>query len=177
MKMKINKGFTPSLENGTVFSKRGKAVVPFFSAGFTLMELLMVICIMAIILALSFPFFSSLIKKESLEKDVAGLTSFIRNARLLAVSSKNAAAFGVHLESGRAVLFEGASYVPGGPNEKVIVFSDKVYMSSYALNLGTEDIVFSRLIGSTLNFGTITLSLKDDSVSTTITILKTGVVQ
>lgn len=141
------------------------------------MELLMVICIMTIILALSFPFFSSLIKKESLEKDVAGLTSLIRNARLLAVSSKNATTFGIHLESDRAVLFEGGSYVSGGANEKVLVFSDKVYMSGFSLDLGTADIIFNRLTGNTSNFGTITLSLKDDSASTTITILKTGVVQ
>jgi len=145
--------------------------------GFTLTELLVVIAIMAIILSISFYFFSNLNKKEALEKDVAGLTAFIRNARLLSVVSKDASPFGIHLEGGRAVLFEGNIYTAGGVNEKIIAFSKEVYMSSYSLNLGSPDIVFTRLTGNTSDFGTITLSLKDGSASTTITILRTGVVQ
>jgi len=141
------------------------------------MELLVVICIMTIILSISFYFFKGMGKKDALEKDVAGLTSFIRNARLLSVASKDAMPFGIHLESGKAVLFEGNIYVAGGANEKIIEFSKEVYMSSYSLNLGTPDIIFARLNGNISNFGTITLSLKDDSASTTITILRTGVIQ
>lgn len=147
------------------------------SHGFTLMEILVVISIMAILLTLSFAFFSKLGNKDALEKDVAGLTSFIRNARLLSVASKDASAFGIHLESGKVVLFEGNTYTPGGANEKVMEYSGKVYMSSYNLNQGNPDIVFTRLSGNTLNFGTVTLSLKNNSASTTITILRTGVIQ
>ena len=141
------------------------------------MELLVVICIMTIILSISFYFFSGLSKKEALEKDVAGLTAFIRNARLLAVASKDAMPFGIHLENDKVILFEGNVYTAGGANEKVMTFSPQVYMHSYALNLGSPDIVFARLNGNTLNFGTITLSLKDNSTSTTVTILRTGVIQ
>lgn len=141
------------------------------------MELLVVIGIMTIVLSISFYFFKGMGKKDALEKDVAGLVSFVRNARLLSVASKDAMAFGIHLQSDKAVLFGGDSYSAGGPNEKIIEFSKEVYMSSYSLSLGTPDIVFARLTGNTTNFGTITLSLKDDSASTTITILRTGVIQ
>lgn len=144
---------------------------------FTLMELMMVIVIFSIILSVSFYFFSGFGKKEALEKDVAGLTAFIRNARLLSVVSKDASVFGIHLENDKAVLFEGSTYVPGGANEKILIFSPKVYLYSYSFNNGGVNIIFNRLTGNTANFGTVTLSLKDNSASTTITILKTGVIQ
>lgn len=141
------------------------------------MELLIVIIIMTIIMGVSFYFIPQWGKKDALEKDVAGLTAFLRDARLVSVSSKNASSFGIHLESDKVVLFEGNSYVAGGANEKIMDFSGKVYLYSYSLNLASPDIVFDRLTGVTSNFGTITLSLKDNSASTTITILQTGVVQ
>lgn len=141
------------------------------------MELLMVIIIMIIVMSIIFYFFSGFNKKDALEKDIAGLTAFIRNARLLSITSKDAMPFGIHIESGKAVLFEGNIYAPGGANEKIIEFSKEVYMSSYSLNLGSPDIVFTRLTGNISNYGTITLSLKDNSTSTTITILRTGVIQ
>ena len=141
------------------------------------MELLTVIIILSVIMSITFYFFGGFGKKDALEKDIAGLIAFVRDARLLSIASKDAMPFGIHIENDKAVLFEGSTYVPGGTNEKVIVFSDKVYMYSYSLNLGIPDIVFARLTGNTSNFGTITLSLKDNSASTSITILRTGVVQ
>lgn len=141
------------------------------------MELLVVIGIMTIILSVSFYFFSGFSKRNALEKDTASLVALIRNARMLAINSKDAMPFGIHLENNRAVLFEGNAYVAGGVNEKVFDFSSEVYISSYSLNTGGSDVVFARLSGSTLNFGVITIFLKNDSASTTVTILRTGVIQ
>lgn len=145
--------------------------------GFTLSEVLVVIGIFAIIATLAVISFSGLNDREALEKDASGLVSFIRDARMLAVSSKNAALFGVHLEAGRAVLFEGDSYIPGGAGQKFLELSPKTYISAFSLNEGGSDIVFSRLTGVTSDFGTVKISLKDDTASTTITVLPTGVVQ
>ncbi len=141
------------------------------------MEILVVIGVFMVIMSISFYYLSGFNKKEALEKDVAGLTALIRNARLLSVASKDAQLFGIHLDTDKAVLFEGSTYTPGGEDERVIVFSKQVYMSGYALNLGTPDIVFSRLVGNTQNYGDITLSLKDDSASSTISVLQTGVIK
>lgn len=145
--------------------------------GFTLIEILTVIAILTIIFSMTFYFFNAMGRKEALGKDVAGLSSIIRNARLLSVASKDASPFGVHLENNKAILFEGSSYVAGGENEKVVAFNGNVYISSYSLNGGGSDILFTRLTGNTSNYGTITLSLKDGSASTTITVLQTGVIK
>src|SRR4030042_5171619 len=144
-----------------------------FNRGFTLIEVLVVIAIFTAIFSISLYFFGGLSKKESLEKDIASLTALIRNARLLSVASKNASAFGIHLEGDRVVLFEGTSYISDGPNEKIIFFSREVYLHSSFINGGGADIVFARLTGATANYGNITLSLWDNSASTTITVLKT----
>lgn len=146
-------------------------------SGFSLIEILIVIGILGMLLSMSFYFFPAFGKRDALEKDVAGLVAMMREARSSSVLSKNASAFGVHLQENKAVLFEGDSYVSGGPNEEVMQFSKKVYLSSYSLNMGGSDIVFDRLTGNTSNYGTVTLSLKDNSTSTTITILETGVVK
>ena len=148
-----------------------------YKKAFTLLELLIAISIIMAVLFMSFNFFIKFGQKDALEKDKAGLISLMRNARLLSVASKDATAFGVHLESSKAVLFQGGTYVAGGANEKVMEFSKYVVMSGYALSQGTADIVFSRLTGNISNYGNITLSLTDNSTSTMITILQTGVVQ
>jgi len=141
------------------------------------MEVVVVIGIFAVVLSMVFYFFPRLNKKEVLEKDVSSVLALIRNARVLSVASKNASPFGIHLEEDEVVLFEGSTYLAGGDNEKIVVLSKNVYMSDYSLNLGSPDIVFARLVGGTSNYGTITFSLSDDSASTTITILGTGVIQ
>lgn len=145
--------------------------------GFTLIEILMALSVMGVILFITFNFFGSFRSKDALEKDEAALVSLIRNARLLSVVSKNALPYGIHLEASKAVLFEGVSYVAGGPNQQTVEFNKLVYLQNYNLNQGTPDIVFARLTGNTLNYGTIVLALKDLSTSTTITILQTGVIQ
>ncbi|PIR39971.1 MAG: hypothetical protein COV33_02345 [Candidatus Zambryskibacteria bacterium CG10_big_fil_rev_8_21_14_0_10_34_34] len=145
--------------------------------GFSLMEVVVVISILVVVLSITFYFFPKLNKKEVLEKDVSSVVALIRNARVLSVASKNTSPFGIHFENNKIVLFEGGAYVAGNDNEKIVTLSKDVYMSGYLLNLGSPDIVFSRLIGNTSNYGTVTFSLKDDSASTTITILGTGVIQ
>jgi len=141
------------------------------------MEVVVVISILVVVLSITFYFFPKLNKKEVLEKDVSSVVALIRNARVLSVASKNTSPFGIHFENNKIVLFEGGAYVAGNDNEKIVTLSKDVYMSGYLLNLGSPDIVFSRLIGNTSNYGTVTFSLKDDSASTTITILGTGVIQ
>jgi len=171
--LKNNKACPAKLKRSGGFTHTPKSLV----CGFTLMEILVVIGIFIVIFSITFYFFGGLDKKESLEKDVSGVIALIRNARLLSIASKNTSVFGIHFESGKAVLFEGSIYVVGGSNQKVVDLSKKVYISSYSLNNGGPDIIFSRLVGDTLNYGTVTLSLKDNSTLTTITILKTGVIQ
>lgn len=141
------------------------------------MEVMIVIGVFVIVAGMTFYFFSGLNKKEILEKDVAGVSAFIRDARMLAVTSKDSSVFGIHFENDKVVLFKGSSYVAGGPDQKVFTLSKAVYMSGYSLNLGVPDVVFSRFSGETANFGTVTFSLDDDSASITITILGTGVIQ
>ena len=140
-------------------------------------EVLIVIGIFALVGTITFYFFAGFSKKATLEKDTAALTALINNAKVLSFASKNTSVFGIRLENDKAVLFRGASYVPGGEDEKVVVFANNVYLYSHSLNGGGSEIIFDRLTGNTSNYGTIVLSLTDHSASTTITILPTGVIE
>ncbi len=136
------------------------------------MELLISISILSIIFIMSLYFFSKTNKAESLEKDKDAVVAFLREARNLAYSSKNSSDIGVHIETDKLTIFEGGSFVQNN-NQK------KLFLSKYTLISSSTygDVIFNHLKGDTLNFGNVVLSLKDNSTSTTITILKSGVVQ
>ncbi len=141
------------------------------------MEVMVVIGLFVIVAGMTFYFFSGFNKKEILEKDVAGVSALVRDARMLSVTSKDSSVFGIHFEADKVILFKGGSYITGGSDQKIFTLSKTVYMSEYSLDLGIPDVVFARFSGETSNFGTVTFSLDDDSASTTITISRTGVVQ
>ncbi len=50
--LKLGRGFTQSLENGFAFSKRARGTKPFFRAGFTLVEMIVVITIFTVLLSI-----------------------------------------------------------------------------------------------------------------------------
>jgi len=146
--------------------------------GFTLLELLITIAILSIISALTLWHWSGYKGREALSKDKMGIMAFMEEARSLSVASKNNSEFGVHIASSTITLFEGSSYSAGAPENINYSMNSAVEIYSINLSNGGEDIVFNRLSGENSDFGNIILRLYNDSnASTTITILKSGVVQ
>lgn len=146
--------------------------------GITLIEILVSISILIMLSLMGIWHFSKATDAEALRKDKQGLVAMLLEARSLALASKNAERYGVHIEEFQAVFFEGGSYVIGNVNNRYQPFNKSVHLLSASLNGGGSEVLFSRLTGETNNFGTITLSLINDPLSSTIvTINDSGMVQ
>ncbi len=146
-------------------------------AGFTLVELLIVISIAGIISLLTMGVFSKMADREALDKQTAIVLSLLNDARASTLSAKNAQSFGVHFESNRAVLYVGPTYSAGATTNKSEIMSGRVSISNISLSGGGSNVLFDRLTGATSQTGTVTLSLVASPAQTkTITINGTGLV-
>lgn len=145
--------------------------------GFSLIELFFSLSILSILSILGFYYFNQGSKKDILEKERQNLIVILEEARSLSISSKNESEYGVFVFSDGAVLFEGDVYDPLGPNNKLFNFNTKIFASSVDLSLG-DYVVFSRLTGESSVAGSVVLGLREDnSITKTINILSSGVIQ
>lgn len=144
--------------------------------GFTALELLIVIAIMAVILVIVIPSFLSFRRNSILNTEAQELVTMINRARLLSVSSKNDDRFGIHLEAGNVTLFQGATYTVGAPTNEVHSFDSAVALSMITINGGGSELLFEKVTGATSQNATTTLLVTGTTASTTVLVLPTGVV-
>jgi len=120
--------------------------------------------------------FSAYRKSSDVAAVTDSLLSYLKEARSDTLSSKGASSWGVHIESNRIVIFKGASFTNGAPDNREITLPNTTQISSISLTGGGSDVLFKRLTGETDQNGTITIrSVADSSVSSTVTIQPTGV--
>lgn len=143
--------------------------------GFTALEILIVIAILAILLATILPSFTNFRRSSLLNTDTMNLVTLINRARLLSVSSKYDEQYGIHLESGKAVLFRGATYSAGASTNETHLFSTGLTLSSIAINGGGSEVLFEKVTGATTQNATTTLLVTGTTSSTTVLIFPTGI--
>lgn len=117
-------------------------------------------------------------RKASLLNSSAELVaSTLLGARVKTLSSEGGYAYGVHFENDRVVLFRGATYSAGDPNNVATVLPSAVEISAIALAGGGSDLVFARLTGATTQYGSVTLRVKSDPGRTrAVSVTATGIV-
>jgi prepilin-type N-terminal cleavage/methylation domain-containing protein len=148
-----------------------------FKNGFTLIELVIVLAIIAILSAIVVTGFSSFRNAQAFDRDVEMIVSFLNEARTQTLSSKNASAYGVHFASTAATLFTAPTYTSGAEGNKEYVFLGHDTMLTLSLTGGANEIVFERLTGETDQNGTIVVSSAASGRTKTITIHETGLVE
>lgn len=143
--------------------------------GFTLIEILIVISIAAIISSIIMGYFINFKKSESLSLDTDTIVSILRQARSQTLSSKNASQYGVHFSGSNIIIFTGSEYLENNPDN--VEFHLGLIDASFVLNLsgGSNNVVFERMTGETLNFGTVSILSGDQTKN--ITIYKTGIIE
>ncbi len=146
--------------------------LPNSKRGFTLLETMAVVVILALIAAVMTLSFSSLGTAQTLDKATLSVMSLLNEARSLAISSKNAADYGLRIGKTKVTSFQD-SY---GTGNKDFVLSTLVGIST-STGIGT-DVIFQNVSGETTASGTITLYLLSaPSQSSTIRVFSTGVVE
>ncbi|HZS43284.1 MAG TPA: prepilin-type N-terminal cleavage/methylation domain-containing protein [Candidatus Paceibacterota bacterium] len=144
-------------------------------AGFTILEILMVVVILAILVGISYTAFNNLNSSEALDTETNTILSMIERARERTISSENSIEYGVHFASTTAVLFVGKTYSAGSSTSETKNINSKVKVNSINLTGGVADIYFNKLSGKPSATGTIVFSLLSSTSSVkTITIYNTG---
>ena len=137
-------------------------------AGFTLLEMLISLAIIASLSALSFPFISSFQKRNDLEVATNTAVQTIRRAQSLSMASEGDSTWGLSVISGDIVLYKGANYAA-----RDTTYDEKYSISTGIAATGVTDVSFAKLTGVPSATGTLTLTGGDTKV---ITINGKGVV-
>lgn len=146
------------------------------SRGFTLLEIIIVISILAILLSIILPSLTNFRQKSILNTETQEMTTLINKARLSSMSSKNDQQYGIHFEAGKIVLFEGTTYTAGAGTNEEHLFNTALTLAPITINGGGAETVFQKITGSTNQNSTTTLKVvTNTSASTTIIILPSGI--
>lgn len=120
------------------------------AAGFTLLEMILVMGIITIIMAVSVPLYASLSNRNQLQVSASLLAQDLYQAQVNSRAQLNDSAWGVAVNGQTITLFQGNSYVSRNTTQDVnYVVPSAIQMS------GASQTVYSRLYGlptTTANF-------------------------
>lgn len=142
--------------------------------GVTFLEITIAVGILGILLAVIMPSFLSFRRNSILNTETQEIVTIINKARLSAMSSKGDIKYGVHLESGKIVLFPGVTYVGGGNGNEEHIFDPSLILSVITVSGGGPDVVFEKVTGATSQNATTTLLVVGSTASTTIVVHPSG---
>lgn len=145
-------------------------------AGFTIIELLLVLGILAILVAVAAPYVVSTIGRNELSAATWEVVGTLRQAQTQARTSYGNTAWGVHVEPTQIVLFEGITYNAADPDNIVTLVTGSVSITGITLNGGGADIRFTKNKGETTDYGTITLTDASSGETAAVVVSATGVV-
>ena len=137
--------------------------------GFTLIELIIVICIFLLLGAIFWPIGANFFSQELASKAEQQIIWVLKQARVNAVNQKYNSAFGVYLEKGQATLFQGNTYADRVTSADIIYTLPKIVTVS---NL--NEIVFEPNTGLVSNPGTI--KIVSPALSREIVVNRLGVI-
>ena len=148
------------------------------SAGFTLVETLVVVAITCMVAGMVMVSFSTYNSTEALAKDEGRVVAVFERARSLTLDSYNSSQYGVHIASSTLTIFQGSTYSAGATTNIVTTLNTKVQVQKVTLVGGGVDVIFNRLTGETSETGTTTISLITATTTTrSVTIFGTGLIQ
>lgn len=135
--------------------------------GFSLLEFIGVFAILLVITAIVVGGFLGFKRGSELTLAKESVLSQLREAKTRTLAARDNAAWGVHFETDRAVLFK-ASYSAGAPDNETVMMPASTEINAIALADGGSDTLFKRLTGETDQHGTITIRLKAEPAKTQI---------
>lgn len=151
------------------------------SQAFTLIEILVVIGIIIILAAVAVPGLGTFQKESALHNSTEEIINTLRLAQNRTLASESSSKYGVYFDNvsspHRYTLFKGSSYAARDTVfDEVFLIPKSVEIASISLGGGNE-VVFDRIVGTTSQFGQISLELVSDSTkTTTIYIESSGIV-
>jgi len=143
--------------------------------GFTLIETLLVLTIIAVMAVLSVPFYQSFQIRTQLDDRSEEIVQSLRKAQSKAMAVEDDKVFGVHFENNKFVLFKNTPYNPDDPDNEITDLPATLSIS-FNLNGGGSEVVFDKLKGTTANDGTVSISSVNNE-SRTINVSQVGKIE
>jgi len=134
--------------------------------GFALIELLTVIGIILILASFLFPQLNLFKSRNILDSTAQEIISALRLAQNKTVASEGASSFGVHFETDKFILFKGTIYDSAASDNKAYALAPSLIIDNLDLENNSAEIIFERLTGKALSFGSLNLRFRDDSSET-----------
>lgn len=131
--------------------------------GFSLLEVLLSIAVIAILAGLSLPITRTMLTKNDLDVATSTVAQTLRRAQILSQAVDGDTSWGVKVQSGSITLFKGTSYAARDAS-----YDENFDLVSSITPSGTTEYVFSKLSGLPQTIGTITLTTESDTRTVTV---------
>ena len=135
--------------------------------GFTLIEVIIVTAVILVVSSIILRSYARFNSAITIRSEVGRITSIIYKAKSDSMAGLGDTQHGVHFESDRAVAFRGDTYTVGLPDNEEHPLQENVSISNISLSGGGNNIVFDRLTGTTLNAGSILVSISGIGATST----------
>src|SRR3990167_8395347 len=109
------------------------------NAGFTMIELLLSISIIAIIAGMSAPIYQAFQVRNDLDIATVSIVQSLRRAQILSEAVDGDSSWGVKVQSGSIILFKGVNYATRDIN-----FDEKFDVSASITPSGVSEVAFTK---------------------------------
>ena len=135
--------------------------------GFTLIEILVIIAITIILIGLAIPSYRFFQKESDLINNTEEIINTLRLAQNKTLASEGASQYGIYFDQATSThqytLFKK---INGSSSEEVHKLPESIEISEINFNGGGSEVIFDRISGTTSQYGSLTIRLKDDPTKT-----------
>lgn len=126
--------------------------------GFTLLEVLLSIAVVAVLAGFSLPIFRTMLTKNDLDVATVTVAQTLRRTQILSQAVDGDTSWGIKVQSGTITLFRGTSY---GTRDSSF---DETFDLPTSINpSGTTEIVYAKFTGLPQTTGSIIFSTANDT--------------
>jgi len=121
--------------------------------------------------------FPKLTNKYALKSATERTVAVLKDARSDTLASHKDNSYGVHFSTSTITFFSGKEYVEGDAENRKMKLSQRVKVQDISFSDGGNEIIFERLSGKALVYGTTTIALTEEDLNTTIYIQPSGLIE
>ena len=140
------------------------------SAGFTLLEILLVACLFAAVVGLTAPLAWKFVMKNDLDTAAETIAKSLRRAQALSALGASDSSWGAYLESQKVTLFAGESFEARNSSQ-----DERLDLPTAIAITGPQQIIFKKISGRPESEAVITLS-NQSGQGRTITVNPAGTI-